>query len=145
MKKLLITVISVFFTLNTFAQFATFEPIINEASTPSSRPNNYSNTRDNNSNMNSTTSTTGYVLDESGQLVKRIQIKVSIQETNFGEKIKIVSYYSVNPGFGANWISTSTTAQAIDGEIPISAQQKVAYANFMYWAYIANQKIWFNI
>ena len=136
MKKSTILFVMLFIVGKCFAQFATFEPIINEM------PGSMSGSRSS-GDVGSTSQVTGYILDENGFVDKKVKLKVVVSNTAYGESIKITGYYNVIPGFSANWVSTSVSAQPIGGQSPITAQQKVAYANFIYWAYWNGDKIWF--
>lgn len=133
MKKLAICLFFTVFSYNSFAQgFATFDPIINEP--VRSVPAN---------NLDQAERVTGYELDESGSVISKVQLKVSIQSTDFGERIQVVGIYNVNPGFGASWEKTSVKANVIGAFTPITRQQQVAYANFNYWVDLRGKKIWF--
>lgn len=136
MKKIIISLVFTIIGITVFAQFATFEPIIQQApsSMPGSMPSN---------EVGSTSQVTGYILDEAGYVVSKIKLRVVVTSTPYGESVKIIGYYNVNPGFGAAWVSTSVSAQPIGGQSPITEQQKVAYANFMYRANWNTSVIWF--
>ena len=86
---------------------------------------------------------TGYILDESGSVVSKVQLEVSFQDTEFGERVQVVGYYNIIPGFGASWEKTSVRANIIGALSPITRQQQVAYANFSYWVDLKGKKIWF--
>lgn len=136
MKKYLIILIFLIGTLSVYGQgFVNFVPI--EKNTGST---NYSNTN----TCSHKKSTIGYILDENGYIKKKINLKVSVESTKFSETVKIVSYYNVVQGFSANWVDVSVLAQPIGAQIPMNKRQKVAYANFMYWAYWNIDIIWFN-
>lgn len=93
MKKLAICLFFTVFSYNSFAQgFATFDPIIDEP--VRSAPAN---------NLDQAERVTGYELNESGTIISKVQLKVSIQDTEFGERVQVVGIYNVNPGFGASW------------------------------------------
>lgn len=138
MKNILIFLAFALTVSTVFAQggMATFKPIV--PSTPQPMQSGFQN------DVGELTKSTGYILDESGYVKSKIQIKVSSQITAFGESMRIVSYYNVVPGFGANWESVSVDAHSIGGQLPITQQQKVAYANFSYWASWGSEIIWFN-
>lgn len=132
MKKLAIIFFFSVLSFNTFGQFATFDPIINEP--VRSAPAN---------NLDQGERVTGYILDESGSVVSKVQLKVSIQDTEFGERVQVVGYYNVIPGFGASWEKTSARANIIGALSPITRQHQVAYTNFSYWVDLKGKKIWF--
>jgi len=132
MKKFAIISFFAVLSFNTSAQFATFDPIIDEP--VRSAPAN---------NLDQAERVTGYELNESGTIISKVQLKVSIQDTEFGERVQVVGIYNVNPGFGASWEKTSVKANVIGAFTPITRQQQVAYANFNYWVDLRGKKIWF--
>ena len=138
MKKYIIFLFVLFCGIGSFAQFATFEPILQEI------PNTNSGIR---STKNSQIiRTTGYILSESGQVKKKIQLQISISDNGIGgESSKIVRFYNIVEGYTAYWSTTSVSAYAINGQSAISDLQQVAYANFTYWAYWTEGQIWFNL
>ncbi|MDD4821704.1 MAG: hypothetical protein PHI48_04000 [Bacteroidales bacterium] len=140
MKKLIIITVILLSSASCFAQFATFEPIVSKVPNSSNNPIPSGSSDD----IGEVTRTTGYILSDSGSVMRKIQLKVSTKTTEFGESVRIIAYYNVIPGLDATWNKVSVRAQAIGGELPITKQQKVAYANFTYWAYWNFGKIWFK-
>lgn len=136
MKKRTIILIMLFISMKGFAQFATFDPIM---------PNTPASGSTTSNDEGEIARTTGYILDNSGYVIRKLHLKVSVETTSFGESVRIVSFYNVNKGFGAGWENVSVPAQAVGGQTPITEQQKVAYSNFNYWAFWGTDQIWFSI
>ncbi len=121
--------------------FHGFSQIVYTPSIPNRSGSFYQNNQD---DPGETYRTTGYILNSSGQIVKKIQIRVSVNSSPFGEIVKIVAYYRVIEGLGAYWERVSISANTVKGQIPVFDEDKVGYNNFMYWANWGASKIWFN-
>lgn len=134
-KYTIILVLSSLFNISVFAQFIEFRSL--------QRPYNSQQVQSN----YETKTVKGYVLSESGEITKIIQLKLNI--TN--GVIKIIAYYRVNPTFGGgSWFNLNSplSVKSISGKIPISNKEKVAFSNFTNCAdgyYLeANDIVWFN-
>lgn len=96
-----------------------------------------------------TKTTTGYILDNSGNITKKVQLKIKAITENSKTTVYIVSYYNVDPTFGGGKWSDfpyKMTAYDFAGKVPITNLEKVAYANFTYYAFWdGSGKIWFNM
>lgn len=132
-RVILIALVFLGVSLNGFSQLLEFKPFIGGSSTQSSQQD-----------LGETYRTTGYIINLDGKIVKKLQLKVSVESSMYGDIIRIVGYYRVIDGFGASWERVSVTANAIGASMPVFEQEKRAYGNFMYWAYWGNDKIYFN-
>lgn len=138
MKKVILLALVLFcFLLNGVSQFLEFRPY-NSPSSNSSSSQYYQQ------DTGQTYRTTGYILNSQGYIVKKIQIKVSVVSSGYRDVVKIVAYYRVAEGFGAQWEKVSITANEIGGSIPVFEDEKRVYSNFTYWANWGTDKIWFN-
>lgn len=133
--KTIIFILFFFTSLISNAQWATFTPV--ERSFP-----NQSNVSQ--SNSITSTRTTAYVLNLSGEVEKKFQIKIEEEIIGGREYYKVVAFYQSNGFTNDGWIKTSVNAHQINSTVAFNRLEKVAYANFTYYAYINGDKIWFN-
>jgi hypothetical protein len=137
MKKLFITLLFTIITLNSFSQLVQFTPLID-----SPHNNGINNSHQ---NENQTFRTTAYVLNDRGEVEKKISIKVSVCETPLGERLNITAYYDPQSASGATWQPINIQAYTIGSVTPMTQIEQVAFANFNYHAIWGIQKIWFNL
>ncbi|NEW81361.1 MAG: hypothetical protein GZ094_03205 [Mariniphaga sp.] len=136
MKKLILLLIVVVSSLNSYGQFINYEPFV--PATPGTSSGSSSNS------VGEMVRATGFILDENGRVTQKISLKVSVKDNGFGENITIKAFY-VNTGFGANWQNISVVAQPIGGNVALTKLETVAYANFNYWANWSSGKLWFSL